>query len=126
MPRELTLKVHSPMDIEIYEKDYSGTKIQVRREACDDWNEILLTLPDGVSLPTNGAQFSVKALSLEHDILDVSDDTHIQSRVLSDVTDEAIQEELEEHSSNDDWCDTWELVGTDYIVADYDILSDDA
>ena len=126
MPKKLILKVHSPVDIEVYEKDYSGTKIQVRREACDDWNEISLTVPDGISLPANRAQFSVKALGLEHDILDVSDDTHIQSTVISIVTDEDIQEELAEHSSNDDWCDTWELIHTDYIVADYEILTDDA
>ncbi len=123
MPRTLVIKAIGPCAISKYKKDFDGLEIEVHREAFDDWNEVELTIPDDVSLPEPGVSFSVYSLGIEYDIQDISSGSDIQKNVITDFDNEEIDEIIDEHEEYDYWDEEWELIGKDYIITDYQIVS---
>lgn len=122
MPKSIIIKAISPCAVSKYKKDFDRIEVEVHREVFDDWNEVELSIPDNVELPKSGRQFSTKAMGIEHNVLEISDDSHIQIRVITEINDEEIEETINEHEEEDDWEDEWELVGVDYIISEYEII----
>ena len=120
MPKAVFMKAIGPCAIEKYKRDFDGVEVEVHRQAFDDWNELEMTVPDGVDLPDSGTSFSVDSLGIDYDIEDISDGSHVQASVITNIDDEDIQEVIDECEANDDW-NEWELIGNDYIIHDYEL-----
>lgn len=121
MPETVSIKAIDPCSIQMYKKDFDGVKVEIRRESFDDWNDLKLTIPDGVELPETGVIFSPHALGIEYDIEEFSEGCYVQNTVITEINDQNIQSALDEHEANDDWEEEWELIGTDYIIDSYEI-----
>jgi hypothetical protein len=120
MPKTILIKAIGPCSIEKYKKDFDGVEVEVHREAFDDWNELVLTVPDAVDLPQSGTSFSVDALGIDYDIEDISSGSHVQASVITDIDDEDIEDAIYEFEASDDWSE-WELIGRDYIINSYEL-----
>jgi hypothetical protein len=122
MTRSILIKAISPCSIEKYKKDFDGIEVEIHREAFDNWNEVILEIPEGVEIPKPGESFSTYALGIEPDIQDISSGSDIQISIVTELDDEEIEEAIYEHEANDDWEEEWELIGHDYIIYNYEIL----
>ena len=58
MPKTVSINAIDPCSIKRYQKDSDGVKVEIRRESFDDWNNVKLTIPDGVELPETEVIFS--------------------------------------------------------------------
>jgi len=121
MPKIVSIKAIDPVSIQMYKKDFDAVKVEIRRESFDDWNDLKLTIPDGVELPESGVIFSPHAEGIEYDIEEFSEGCYVQTTVITEINDQNIQSALDEHEANDDWEEEWELIGTDYIIDSYEI-----
>lgn len=103
MPKTVSIKAIDPCSIKRYEKDFDGVKVEIRRESFDDWNDLKLTIPDGVELPEIGVIFSPHALGIEQDIEKFSGGCYVQKTVITEIKNENIQSALDENEANNDW-----------------------
>ena len=103
MPKTVSIKAIDPCSIKRYEKDFYGVKVEIRRESFDDWNDLKLTIPDGVELPEIGVIFSPHALGIEYYIEKFSGGCYVQKTVITEIKNENIESALDENEANDDW-----------------------